>query len=173
MTVTSRRVLLPQHLWNRTTAGCSAQEIRTSEGGVKYDFQIRCIRRNLTGQWSEWGPTTSVTTLETAPTGKLKTWWRNLEATHESQLKILLMWKQLERNKANAEHLWYIVKSSSDLHDTENILCNTTILNCTISLPTEKKNVFIRAYNNAGASPETEITLTARNGKKIIDSSNG
>ncbi|CAJ0956046.1 unnamed protein product [Ranitomeya imitator] len=33
MTVTSRRVLLPQHLWNRT-AGCSAQEIRTSEGEV-------------------------------------------------------------------------------------------------------------------------------------------
>ncbi|CAJ0932514.1 unnamed protein product [Ranitomeya imitator] len=31
MTVTSRRVLLPQHLRNRT-AGCSAQEIRTSEG---------------------------------------------------------------------------------------------------------------------------------------------
>ncbi|CAJ0968415.1 unnamed protein product [Ranitomeya imitator] len=30
MTVTSRRVLLAQHLWNRT-AGCSAEEIRTSE----------------------------------------------------------------------------------------------------------------------------------------------
>ncbi|XP_077151972.1 granulocyte colony-stimulating factor receptor [Ranitomeya variabilis] len=145
-------------------------------GGLKYDFQIRCIRRNLTGQWSEWGPTTSVTTLETAPTGKLKTWWRILEATHESQLKILLMWKQLERNKANAEHMWYIVKSYSDLNDTDDILCNTTILNCTISLPTEKKNVFIWAYNNAGVSPETEITLTARNGTPVSEmqvSSNG
>ncbi|CAJ0955402.1 unnamed protein product [Ranitomeya imitator] len=33
MTVTSRRVLLPQHLRNRT-AGCSAQEIRTSEASL-------------------------------------------------------------------------------------------------------------------------------------------
>lgn len=34
-------------------------------GGLQYDFQIRCIRKNLTGQWSEWGPATSVTTVET------------------------------------------------------------------------------------------------------------
>ncbi|XP_075706652.1 granulocyte colony-stimulating factor receptor [Rhinoderma darwinii] len=145
-------------------------------GGAKYDFQIRCIRKNLTGQWSEWGPTTSVTTVETTPTGRLETWWRRLESTHDSPLRIQLMWKQLERNMANAVHIWYIVKSSSDLHDTDTILCNTTILNCTFSLPAEKKNVFIWAYNNAGASPEAEITLTARNGtpvSKIQVSSNG
>ncbi|KAM4048430.1 granulocyte colony-stimulating factor receptor isoform 1-T2 [Anomaloglossus baeobatrachus] len=136
-------------------------------GGVKYDFQIRCIRRNLTGWWSEWGPTTSVTTVETVPTGKLKTWWRVLESTDESQLKILLMWKQLERNQANAEHLWYIVKTSSDPHETDDILCNTTTFNCTISLPTEESKVFIWAYNKAGASPETEIILTARNGTPV------
>ncbi|KAG9492868.1 hypothetical protein GDO78_001036, partial [Eleutherodactylus coqui] len=144
--------------------------------GTKYDFQIRCVRKNLTGQWSEWGPTTSVTTMESVPTGKLETWWRILEFTHDSLLKVQLMWKQLEKNRANAEHLWYIVKSSSDVNETDNILCNTTILNCTILLPTEKKNVFIWAYNNAGPSPETEITFTARNGtpvSKMQVSSNG
>ncbi|XP_056413121.1 granulocyte colony-stimulating factor receptor [Hyla sarda] len=143
-------------------------------GGIKYDFQIRCIRKNLTGQWSEWGPTTNVTTVETIPTGKLETWWRILEPTHDSPEKIQLLWKPLERNKANAEHLWYIVKSSLD--ETDTILCNTTSLNCTISLPTEKKNVFIWTYNNAGASPESQITFTARNGtpvSKIEVSSNG
>lgn len=135
-------------------------------GGLQYDFQIRCIRKNLTGQWSEWGPATSVTTVETAPTGKLETWWRILESSHDSPMKIQLMWKQLERSKANAEHLWYIVKSSSDLHEIDTILCNTTILNCTISMPTEK-NVFIWANNKAGASPETELTFTARNGTPV------
>ncbi|XP_069828750.1 granulocyte colony-stimulating factor receptor isoform X2 [Dendropsophus ebraccatus] len=134
-------------------------------GGAKYDFQIRCIRKNLTGQWSEWGPTT---TVETAPTGKLETWWRILESTRESLLKIQLMWKQLERNKVNSDQVvWYIVRSSSRLQETDTILCNTTSLNCTISLPTEKKKVFLWAHNNAGASPVSEITFTARNGTPV------
>ncbi|XP_040280349.1 granulocyte colony-stimulating factor receptor [Bufo bufo] len=132
----------------------------------KYDFQIRCIRKNLTGQWSDWGPITSVTTLESVPTVKLETWWRLLESTHEMPLKIQLMWKKLEKNKANAEHLWYIVRNSSDPRQADTILCNTTVLNCTISMPPEKKSVFIWAHNKAGASPETEIFLT-RNGAPV------
>ncbi|XP_075120624.1 granulocyte colony-stimulating factor receptor [Leptodactylus fuscus] len=136
-------------------------------GGTKYDFQIRCIRINLTGQWSEWGPTTSVITEESAPTGKLETWWRTLESSHNTTMKIQLLWKQLERNKANADNLWYIVKSSSHQHDSDTILCNTTAFNCTIALPTDKSTVFISAYNSAGASPETKIIFTARNGTPV------
>ncbi|CAJ0968848.1 unnamed protein product [Ranitomeya imitator] len=46
MTVTSRRVLLPQHLWNRT-AGCSAQEIRTSEGEHNISLEYKLKRKFL------------------------------------------------------------------------------------------------------------------------------
>ncbi|CAJ0939831.1 unnamed protein product [Ranitomeya imitator] len=50
MTVTSRRVLLPQHLRNRT-AGCSAQEIRTSEESLRF-----CTHRNtLNRLLPAWG----------------------------------------------------------------------------------------------------------------------
>ncbi|XP_071992900.1 granulocyte colony-stimulating factor receptor [Engystomops pustulosus] len=142
---------------------------------TKYDFQVRCIRKFLTGQWSEWGPTRSMITAELAPAEKLESWWRTLESTQNGSLKIQLMWKKLEKNKANADHVWYIVKSSSDLHETNNILCNTTNLNCTIVLHKAMKSVFIWTCNNAGVSPVKEITFPARIGtpvSKMLVSSN-
>ncbi|XP_075051544.1 granulocyte colony-stimulating factor receptor [Mixophyes fleayi] len=134
---------------------------------TNYSFQIRCIRKTLTGQWSEWGPTTSLTTVDRVPTGNLVTWWRMLEATPDSAVKIQLLWKPLNREEANAKQLWYIVKKSSGLHQRDTIMCNTTALNCTFFLPNGIKRAFIWAYNTAGASPATEISLAARNGAPV------
>ncbi|XP_063810463.1 granulocyte colony-stimulating factor receptor [Pseudophryne corroboree] len=143
---------------------------------TKYNFQIRCIRKKLTGQWSEWGPVTSLTTLDGVPTGKLVAWWRMLETTPDAAVQIQLLWKPLKREEANANHIWYIVRNSTGLHQRDSIMCNTTALNCTFFLTHGMKRIFLWAYNTAGASPVTEISLSARNGTPVSGmqvSSNG
>ncbi|KAM5180693.1 granulocyte colony-stimulating factor receptor [Mantella aurantiaca] len=143
----------------------------TSQCGLlsatNYYFQIRCIRKSLTGQWSEWGPSSSQITSESVPTGTLETWWKILEATDNSPVKIQLFWKPLKKEEVNAKHVWYIVKESTDLLQKETPLCNTMALNCTFFLPHGIKRAFIWVQNSAGASPEKEIIFFATNGDPV------
>ncbi|XP_068125161.1 granulocyte colony-stimulating factor receptor [Hyperolius riggenbachi] len=146
----------------------------TSQGGLlyatQYYFQIRCIRKSLTGQWSEWGPSRSQITAESAPTGKVETWWKMLETAEnvwDDSPMVQLFWKPLNKAEANAKHLWYIVKESSDLLQSDTLLCNTTALNCTFSLSNEMKSAFIWTYNTAGPSPVKEIFFTIVTGASL------
>lgn len=133
-------------------------------GATKYYFQIRCIRKTLSGQWSEWGQSISQITSESVPTGTLETWWKILETAEDSSMKIQLFWKPMKKEEANAKHLSYIVK---DLLQKETQLCNTMNLSCTFSLPPGKNRVFIWAQNTIGASPEKEIIFFATNGDPV------
>ncbi|KAM9320133.1 granulocyte colony-stimulating factor receptor [Gastrophryne carolinensis] len=126
--------------------------------GTTYDFQIRCIRENFTGQWSDWGPAKSQTTSEfRAPSGKLKTWWKIIKGAPDSPRQIQLFWKLLKKEKANSKSLWYIVKTSTDLHQKDTLLCNTTALSCSFSLVPGMKSAFVWAHNKAGASPAQQV----------------
>ncbi|KAM8977217.1 granulocyte colony-stimulating factor receptor [Pelodytes ibericus] len=133
----------------------------------KYHFQLRCIRSYKTGVWSEWGQEGSLITPETAPTGKLETWWTMKKVKDGIPMKIQLLWKALRREEANAEHVWYIVTISSDLQESDAVVCNTTALNCTFSPPQGVKSVRVWVYNRAAHSEGTEITFSVMTGDPV------
>ncbi|XP_018432060.1 PREDICTED: granulocyte colony-stimulating factor receptor [Nanorana parkeri] len=157
-----------QKEWAQTAVEFSDE---TSHCGLlsvtKYHFQIRCIRKSQTGQWSEWGPSSSQITSESVPTGTLETWWKILETTEDSAMKIQLFWKALKKEEANANHIWYILKESTELLQKETPLCNTMALNCTFFLPRGIKRAFIWAQNTAGASLLKEIIFFPKNGEPV------
>lgn len=129
---------------------------------TRYHFQIRCIRRYLEGYWSEWGSDTTLLTAESAPTGKVKTWWRSLEAKSDGPTKIQLLWKALKKEEANSENPWYIVGIRLDTDWNGNVVCNTTALNCSFHLPNGATGAFLWVYNTVGHSPRMEIDFTNR-----------
>ncbi|MEE6484302.1 hypothetical protein FKM82_013834 [Ascaphus truei] len=130
---------------------------------TKYHFQIRCIKSSLRGHWSEWSTERSLVTRESAPTGKLVTWWRRLHATDTVRMaEFQLLWKALKREDANAESLWYVVSASPGAHNDD--ICNTTSLWCSFTMPDGVRGVSVRAYNTAGHSPETDVIFSNRNG---------
>uniref|UniRef100_A0A8C5LS04 Colony stimulating factor 3 receptor n=1 Tax=Leptobrachium leishanense TaxID=445787 RepID=A0A8C5LS04_9ANUR len=129
-----------------------------------YHLQLRSIRATKTGEWSEWGPETLIMTLESAPIGKLETWWTQKESKEGLPRKILLMWKELRREDANALFVWYIVKISSG---RDVIVCNTTALNCSFPAPKGVIRATIWAYNMAGHSQGTEIVFLQKAGEAV------
>ncbi|XP_053310633.1 granulocyte colony-stimulating factor receptor [Spea bombifrons] len=148
-------------------AGLNETIICSLKSARKYHFQLRSIRSSKTGVWSEWGQERSLTTSETAPTGKLETWWKSTESTDRLPVKVHLFWKALKREEANAEHIWYIVRTSSVLDGNDIIVCNTTGFNCSFFKPPEVKGAVIMAYNTAGHSQGTEITFSPRKGAPV------
>ncbi|CAH2221897.1 granulocyte colony-stimulating factor receptor [Pelobates cultripes] len=132
---------------------------------TKYHFQLRSIRASKTGVWSEWGHERTITTLESAPTGKLETWWKQTESKDGLQGRIQLLWKALKKHEANADHMWYVVKRSSGYGSNDAILCNTTALNCSFSPSIGVMGATVWAYNTAGHSQGTEITFSIKKGE--------
>ncbi|KAG8451457.1 hypothetical protein GDO86_003601 [Hymenochirus boettgeri] len=125
---------------------------------TRYHFQIRCIRSYLEGYWSEWGSDKSFLTSESAPIGKLNTWWRKLEGTDEHPRRIQLMWKAPKKEEANSDNPWYIVKVNSS------VVCNTTAINCSFPMPLGRMNASVWIYNSAGQSPGTEFIFSSKKG---------
>nr|AAH77792.1 Csf3r-prov protein [Xenopus laevis] len=145
-----------------TTKDSDELEYCNLSPATRYRFQVRCIRRFLEGYWSEWGSDASVLTAESAPIGKMKTWWRVLKATGDGPTQIQLLWKALKKEEANSENPWYVVGISLDPYQSANVVCNTTSLNCTFHLPHGATGAFLWVYNTAGHSPVIEIDFRDR-----------
>ncbi|NXW41150.1 CSF3R factor, partial [Nyctiprogne leucopyga] len=136
--------------------------------GTRYHFQMRCRRSSARGYWSEWSPGRNYTTHEKAPTGKLDAWWSVGPAGAGGQLEVQLRWKAPRRREANGRVLGYRVTLSPRRRGRDPpTVCNTTHTQCNFSAPMGTRRVYLSAYNAAGESAATEVTLLERKGQPL------
>ncbi|NWU07600.1 CSF3R factor, partial [Cephalopterus ornatus] len=135
---------------------------------TSYHFQMRCRRSSALAYWSEWSPGRNYTTHETAPSGKLDTWWGAQPAGAGGRLEVQLRWKAPRRHEANGRVLGYRVTLSPRrrVRDPPTI-CNTTHTQCNFSVPAGTRRVYLSAYNAAGESAATEVVLLERKGEPL------
>ncbi|XP_054658533.1 granulocyte colony-stimulating factor receptor isoform X1 [Grus americana] len=140
--------------------------------GTRYHFQMRCRRSSARGYWSEWSPGRNYTTHEKAPTGKLDAWWSAQPAGAAGQLEVQLRWKAPRQREANGRVLGYHVTLSPrrrgrDPPKDPSTVCNTTHTQCNFSVMAGTRRVYLSAYNAAGESAATEVTLLERKGQPL------
>ncbi|XP_068015031.1 granulocyte colony-stimulating factor receptor [Melanerpes formicivorus] len=136
--------------------------------GTQYHFQMRCRRSAAQGYWSEWSLGRNYTTHEKAPTGKLDAWWSTQLARADEWLEVQLRWKAPQRREANGRVLGYHVTLSPRKRGMDPpTVCNTTHTQCNFSMPVGTRRVYLSAYNSAGESAATEVTLLERKGQPL------
>ncbi|KAH0631060.1 hypothetical protein JD844_005147 [Phrynosoma platyrhinos] len=131
-------------------------------------IQMRCKRLPVS-YWSDWSPLKDFTTHEKAPSGKLVTWWKVKPKKPGKGTEVQLMWKPMSPKETNGKILGYWATLSPHLPPgkSSSALCNTTELQCTLSLPSGTQRVFLVAYNSRGASPPTEVVLMDKKGHPV------
>ncbi|XP_069731293.1 granulocyte colony-stimulating factor receptor isoform X2 [Phaenicophaeus curvirostris] len=136
--------------------------------GTQYHFQMRCRRSSAQGYWSEWSRGRNYTTHEKAPTGELDAWWNARPAGAGRRLEVQLRWKAPRQREANGRVLGYRVTLSPRRRGRDPpTICNTTHTHCNFSAPAGTRRVYLSAYNAAGESAATEVTLLERKGQPL------
>ncbi|NWH77685.1 CSF3R factor, partial [Piaya cayana] len=136
--------------------------------GTQYHFQMRCRRSSARGYWSEWSRGRNYTTHEKAPTGELDAWWNARPAGAGRWLEVQLRWKAPRQREANGRVLGYRVTLSPRRRGRDPpTICNTTHTRCNFSAPAGTRRVYLSAYNAAGESAATEVTLLERKGQPL------
>ncbi|XP_055258176.1 granulocyte colony-stimulating factor receptor isoform X6 [Moschus berezovskii] len=124
-----------------------------------YTLQMRCTRWRLPGHWSEWSPSLELTTTQRAPIVRLDTWWRQRQLDPQT-VAVQLFWKPIALEEDSGQIQGYLVsRRPSDQAGAEPTLCDTTELNCTFQLPSEAREVVLKAYNTAGTSHPTPVVF--------------
>lgn len=132
-----------------------------------YILQIRCIRWPLPGYWSNWSPILKLVTGQQAPTVRLDTWWRQRQRDPRT-VDMQLLWKPVPLQENSRQIQGYLV-SWQPLNQSREaqVLCNTTKLTCTFSLPSEVREVVLVAYNTGGTSPPTRVVFLENRGPPL------
>ncbi|XP_062995767.1 granulocyte colony-stimulating factor receptor [Elgaria multicarinata webbii] len=132
-----------------------------------YQFQMRC-RKLPVSYWSDWSPAKNFTTHEKAPSGKLHTWWKMKPGKAERETEVQLLWKPMQSNETHGKILGYwAAHSSSPPKGKPGALCNTTELQCTFSVPSGTRRIYLAAYNSRGASDPNEVLLLEAKGLSV------
>ncbi|XP_027823775.1 granulocyte colony-stimulating factor receptor isoform X4 [Ovis aries] len=132
-----------------------------------YTLQMRCTRWRLPGHWSEWSPSLELTTAQRAPIVRLDTWWRQRQLDPQT-VAVQLFWKPIALEEDSRQIQGYLVSwRPSDQAGAEPILCDTTELNCTFQLPSEAREVILKAYNTAGTSHPTRVVFLESRGPPL------
>ncbi|XP_059741187.1 granulocyte colony-stimulating factor receptor isoform X2 [Bos taurus] len=132
-----------------------------------YTLQMRCTRWRLPGHWSEWSPSLELTTAQRAPIVRLDTWWRQRQLDPET-VTVQLFWKPIALEEDSGQIQGYLVSwRPSDQAGAEPTLCDTTELNCTFQLPSEAREVVLKAYNTAGTSHPTPVVFLESRGPPL------
>nr|XP_005988833.1 PREDICTED: granulocyte colony-stimulating factor receptor isoform X2 [Latimeria chalumnae] len=131
----------------------------------EYFFRIRC-KTDKNDYWSDWSTQRSGTTLQRAPTGKVKVWWLAGVVNSEIKSDVQLLWKALPKSGRNGRILGYRVfyTRSTGSVISKVPLCNTSMLRCNFSVPLKVKTIYMKAYNSMGESPVSAITLFRESG---------
>ncbi|XP_066494854.1 granulocyte colony-stimulating factor receptor [Tiliqua scincoides] len=136
--------------------------------GTRYQFQMRC-RKHPLGYWSDWSPTKNFTTHEKVPSGELDTWWTVKSTEDEKGIEVQLLWKPMKSNETNGKILGYqaTLGTRQYHHKKLPVLCNTTEMHCSFSLPPGNRRINLMAYNKRGLSPPTAVFLFEKEGQPV------
>lgn len=124
--------------------------------GTQYLAQIRV--RYKQSPWSEWSSSKSRVTLETAPTGHLDSLIKVSRNPTSKNLDIELFWKPSKQFRVNGQNLSYVV-SQQKPHGERWRICATSEKCCVFQLSWRVRKVYLRAVNNKGKSPPTEVRI--------------
>ncbi|XP_046518827.1 granulocyte colony-stimulating factor receptor isoform X2 [Equus quagga] len=132
-----------------------------------YALQMRCTRWPLPGLWSNWSPSLELTTAQRAPIVRLDTWWRQRQLDPRT-VDVQLFWKPTPLEEDSGQIQGYLVSwRPSGQAEAVPPLCNTTELNCTFHLPSEAREVVLKAYNTAGTSRPTPVVFLESRGPPL------
>nr|XP_023489086.1 granulocyte colony-stimulating factor receptor isoform X3 [Equus caballus] len=132
-----------------------------------YALQMRCTRWPLPGLWSNWSPSLELTTAQRAPIVRMDTWWRQRQLDPRT-VDVQLFWKPTPLEEDSGQIQGYLVSwRPSGQAEAVPPLCNTTELNCTFHLPSEAREVVLKAYNTAGTSRPTPVVFLESRGPPL------
>uniref|UniRef100_A0A8D0GNV4 Interleukin-6 receptor subunit beta n=1 Tax=Sphenodon punctatus TaxID=8508 RepID=A0A8D0GNV4_SPHPU len=136
---------------------------------TEYVFQVRCMKIDGKGYWSDWSKEKSGITAEDKPI-KGPPLWRKVDACNSSgNLTVHLMWKEMDRSEANGKILRYkvVVRAKPPLTlPPANYSVNNT--NLTLNLSRGTYDVAVTAYNSIGGSPPSVLFISASNSKAPV-----
>ncbi|XP_007890430.2 interleukin-6 receptor subunit beta-like [Callorhinchus milii] len=124
-----------------------------------YTVAIRCMNINGKGYWSEWSLEKNGSTSEDNPSQGPALWMVNKNPKSENRT-ILIMWKEVGVCDANGIILGYRVQVKEKRNQSV-IQLNTTKLEHILVLSGKAYTITIIAFNSAGESPESTLTVPA------------
>nr|XP_033787010.1 interleukin-6 receptor subunit beta isoform X2 [Geotrypetes seraphini]XP_033787019.1 interleukin-6 receptor subunit beta isoform X2 [Geotrypetes seraphini] len=131
---------------------------------TEYVISLRCKSLKDTGHWSDWSKEKSAVTLETKPI-KGPDLWRKIDDFSQRDRQVLLKWKKLEHWNANGLIKGYTVTIKKKRQPF--LMINTTETSYTVNLTKDAYMVTVKAYNKAGVSPESMLTIPAKDFKEL------
>uniref|UniRef100_UPI00398E402F interleukin-6 receptor subunit beta-like n=1 Tax=Pristiophorus japonicus TaxID=55135 RepID=UPI00398E402F len=129
---------------------------------TNYTVAVRCIGQQQI-YWSDWSSKKTGLTSKAKPLTGPALWRQITNPDSQGNREVHLLWKALNRSKANGIILGYRVRCEKRREMTVMQQHNTTSLNYSLSLTHEAYVITVVAYNSVGDSPKATLIIPAIN----------
>ncbi|XP_067842171.1 interleukin-6 receptor subunit beta-like isoform X2 [Heptranchias perlo] len=129
---------------------------------TNYTVAVRCIGEQQI-YWSDWSSKETGLTSEAKPLTGPDLWRQIKYPDYQGNREVHLLWKALNRSKANGIILGYRVRCEKRRDQSVMQQHKTTSLNYSLSLTHEAYVITVVAYNSAGDSPKATLIVPAVN----------
>lgn len=126
-----------------------------------YDLSVSCFYGF--GRWSDWSDETRVKTAEKRPSASPALSYYVFSDVNSGPHQLLLLWKALEVREAGGIIQGYEVSYMPIRHPSLKETINTTDLKVFVPVMMEEYEVRVCAFNSAGRSPYSWLTLHTSN----------